>query len=199
MKRWLTVSYFCSSFKCFINNLIIYLAHEFSNSIVTNLYFNITWLYSSIFCFLEQHLGRELKFKYSYPLYNTRTHSGPPKLSLQILNKNINFFAFGASPEALEVSGALWVHSHVSVEVARLTEPQEAKFTLVGLFSWMDPKMLGEGGGITESLLTHSTAVGSVPRVCSHVGCHRRRLGEPSFANWAPERFFTAVCTYMGC
>ena len=62
------------------------------------------------------------------------------------------------------------VDSHVSVEVPRLREAQQADLALVGFLAGMDAKVFGQGGAVGERLLAQSTAVralaGVRPEVC---------------------------------
>ena len=51
------------------------------------------------------------------------------------------------------------MNSHVTVEISRLGEAEQAEFTLIGLLAGMNPHVLGERRRVGEGLLTHTATI----------------------------------------
>ena len=87
---------------------------------------------------------------------------------------------------------------HVAVKVAGLREPEVADLAAIGFLPAVDPLVLGEGGGVGETLAAVVAPVWPLAGVGSEVGGHGRALGEPLLADGAAERLFSAVCAHVG-
>ena len=71
----------------------------------------------------------------------------------------------GSDGSALYLALLVVVSFHVTVKVPRLRETQVTDLATVRLFPAVDPLVLGEGGGVGETLAAVVTPVRTFPRV----------------------------------
>ena len=86
---------------------------------------------------------------------------------------------------------------HVTMEIARLRKAEITNLATVWLLATVDPLMLCQSWGISESLATVVAAIRSLTGVGAKVSSHRRALREPLLANGAAEWLFPTVGAQM--
>ena len=83
------------------------------------------------------------------------------------------------------------------VQISGLREAQLADLTLIGLFTAVNPEMLGQSRAVSKRFLADLALVRSFSGVRAHVGSHGRRLRETTVTERAFEWPFATVCSHV--